>query len=62
MAFFISPVDQTLRSLSGCSIGFQAGVATYVPPQAEAEALALGCVVDGPEAGPEANNPNPPAL
>lgn len=47
MTRFISSLDQTLRSLSGCSVGFLAGVPTYVPPQAEAEALAIGCVVEG---------------
>lgn len=51
MTRFISPVNQTLRSLSGCSVGFVAGQPTYVPPQAEVEALAIGCIVEG--AGPQ---------
>lgn len=54
MTRFVSPVDQTLRSLSGCSVGFVAGIATYVPPQAEAEALAIGCVTEGTGMPPDA--------
>ena len=47
------PFDYTLRSLSGRSVEFKAGVPTYVIPEIVAEAVALGAYEGDAPAAPE---------